>query len=363
MVRKNLSNRIAVVLGANLRWTPFFYRYEKLLNMYSIPFDLILWDREQIEKDERDNLIKYTCADATNNHDPWKIFKFIKFSLFVKKTIRRNKYSKVLFLGTYACMPALIALFLKRNYKNKYWIDIRDITYELIKPFYVLEKIAIKYAAFTALSSRGFMSYLPSNDYLFIHNIDPTIDQAFEKFNRINDCENRIRISYIGNIGFFNEIKRFLCIFGNDKRYLLGFYGKGSEKVLEYCKECKILNVEFHGAFKREETVEYYRKTDVVYNVYGNSSANLQAALSNKLYYALKFHLPMIVSENTYMSEICNTYKFGIDFQEESNFADRFYEWYKSFDVSKAEFDIAWNLFLNEDQKTEKHIVGFIEGC
>lgn len=355
------NNKIAVIIGANLRWTPFYYRYERILRENKVDYDLIIWDREQNEYDSNRKMIKFERVDQTNDNNPQKVFLFFEFSRFIKKQIKKNKYSKLLFLGTYAGIPALLSRFLKKNYQNRYWIDIRDITYETFFPFYKMEEQAIKYAKYTVLSSHGFEAHLPKNEYYYIHNIDPSMDEVLSKYHHEFDPDGKIRISYIGNIGFLDEVKRFISLFGNDERFCLGFYGNGSEKVESFCKENGFCNISFHGGFSREETVEFYNKTDIVYNVYGNSSVNLRSAVSNKLYYALRLELPIIVSPSTFMSDISRKYNIGIEYNNESSFPDQLYFWYKNFNVTNASFQKAWEEYFREDKSTIDKLVEFVQ--
>ena len=356
----NTKRKIAVVVSANLRWTPFYYRYETILKANNCSFDLIIWDREQNEVVSDVNTIKFNCKDTVNNSNPQKVFKFIKYALFIKRVLKKYNYSKILFLGTYAGIPALISRYLENDYQQRYWIDIRDITYENFILFFKAEERAIKNAKYTAISSHGFQAHLPIHDYLFIHNIDPSMDDICKYYKHTNDNSGKIRISYIGNIGFLDEVEKFVSTFANDERFLLCFYGNGSDKVENFCMKKGINNTMFQGAFPRESIIGFYNKTDIIYNVYGNKTLNLKTAVSNKLYYALKFELPMIVSPNTYMSEICHEHRFGIDFENSENFKDILYDWYQHFDKSKASFKDAWEKFYKEDAATISCLVRFI---
>ena len=50
----------------------------------------------------------------------------------MKKNIVKNKYEKIVLLDTSAGTAALLAGFLSKHYRNKYWIDIRDYSFENI---------------------------------------------------------------------------------------------------------------------------------------------------------------------------------------------------------------------------------------
>jgi hypothetical protein len=264
------------------------------------------------------------------------------------------------FLGTYAGVPSFIAYYLKQNYKNRYWLDIRDLTYEKYLFFYKLTDLAIKNAYRVVISSHGFSKYLPNYDYGLIHNIDPKMDEFTIQYRKIES--NIIRISYIGNISYWDECKKFIDCFKNDTRFILNFYGAGSEKPEAYCKRLCVTNVKFHGQFNREKTVEFYNDTDIIYNIYGNNNRNVRTAMSNKLYYAMKFHLPLLVSQGTYMEKICNEYSIGIAFENIVNFPSILFKWYNDFLArSHGNFERAWEVVKGEDDFESQKFIRFIQ--
>ena len=69
--------------------------------------------------------------------------------------------------------------------------------------------------------------------------------------------------------------------------------------------------------------------------------------MSNKLYYAAQFRIPVLVSKDTYSSEIAKKYNLGISWDpDEKQSLDRLYEMYCNFDRSKM--DILADEFLSE---------------
>lgn len=355
-------NKIAVVLSCNLHWAPYYTRYEKMLSKSNQKFDLILWNRENIREKVslNANLIEFSLEDETNNGNVKKIVKFLKFAQFVKKQLIKNQYSKVIFLGTYAFMPALLHGYLKRKYNNRYWVDLRDITYEHNSLFYVLERDVFSSAYNVVISSKGFLPHLPAYDYGYIHNIDPSMDEIYKSFKKTDS--DKIRISYIGNIAYWDSVFKVVDTFANDERFLLTFAGPNSEKVKEYCKQKQIENVQFFGRFSRMDTVLFYNNTDIIYNVYGNDYTNVQTACSNKLYYAMKFHMPLLVSDHTYMEDICQKYNMGFTFEHSKDFPDKLYQMYLDFASQKHLFDEALQEACAEDQACTTAFEEFING-
>ena len=360
-MKNESKTKVAIVVASNLHWAPFVNRYLDVLKSEGCQFDLVMWNRENIIENVDANLITFDLKDETNNGSAKKIFKFIRYANFVKKVLIQNKYQKVFFVGTYAGVPALICRFLEKNYKSKYWIDLRDLTYEKLRIFFEMERKAIQNSFHTVVSSKGFLKHLPSDaEYGYIHNIDPTMDEIMLQYKKV--ASDKIRISYIGNLGYWNSCKELIDLLANDDRFILKFIGPNYEKIEEYCQKNNIKNTQFHGRFMREDTVKFYNETDVIFNLYGNDNINVCTALSNKLYYAMRFKLPILVNQNTYMEEMIQKYSLGITFKNVPEFANELYDYVKTFDSGEHGFDEAWNSVVNEDLATMMRLKEFVRG-
>lgn len=352
--------KYAIILGCNLHWAPYYYRYEQILIKNKIPFDVIMWNREGIKEAMAGDLIEFNLPDVSCNNNPTKVVKFFKFANFVKKTVKKNQYSKLIFLGFQGCALTLNASFFSKKYKNQYWIDIRDYHYEWLHPYYKLEEKVINAAFDVAISSEGFKDFLPPYDYLHIHNVDPHMAELMGQYKHVKD-DDHIRISFIGNVRYFNENCALLQALGNDERFRIQFYGTGTEQLEEYCKENSISNVEFHGRFAQQETVLFYNRTDIINNIYGNQTKEVTTALSNKLYYAIYLHMPILVSSGTYMEQFCEPYGFSFSFKEGKSFADDLYVWYhKALKRDDAAYVAAQHRVEEDEEKTFRRLTEFI---
>lgn len=362
----NKKSNIAIVLGSNIHWAPYYYRYEKILKDNNVKFDLIIWNRENItENTEANNLIEFKMKDKSDNKNPFKIIKFVAFSEFVKKTLKKNNYNKIIFLGTHGCAPIFLSKFLFEKYNQKYWLDIRDYQYEWFKPFFDFEKKSIENSFATAISSKGYEEFLPKSKYYYMHNVDPDIDCLIKKYNKQEDKKNRIRISFIGNVRYYEENIKLIKLFANDDRFILQYFGAGSENIKLYCEKNKINNVEFFGKFKKEDTVKFYNQTDIINNIYGNDSIGLTTALSNKLYYAVALKIPILVCDNTYMKEITNKYNFGITFKNEKDFPDNLYMKYNDGLAKEKnkqpQYEKLWEIIQQDEKHTYNKLNEFLQ--
>lgn len=351
--------RIAVVLPCNINWAPYYKRYEELLLQSNTNFDLILWNREQILEDIHPHVISFNLKDTTNNRD-WKKFgKFIAFAVFVKKTLKKNKYSKVIFLGTYAGNSILLHYYLKKHYYHNYILDIRDYTYEWFWPFYWMEKSTIYNSYTTIISSYGFRKFLPEYDYLTVHNINKKYIEEAQAVESVHS--EQIRISFIGNVRYYKENVKLLEQLKNDNRFIIQFFGAGADVLKEYCSKHAIYNVKFIDKFAMEQTKFFYAETDIINNLYGNEEAEVLTALSNKLYYAIGLKKPILVNNHTYMSEITVSKGFGYIVEEhDTELGDHLYQWYQNFSAAEVEFETIYSDILTEDCIFEDTIKAFI---
>ena len=357
-----MKSRILVILGCNTRWAPYYYRYENIFIKNGISFDVAIWNRENIIETLRANIVyEFKKQDTSNDHNFLKVGKFIKFANFIKKIIAHEKYEKLIFLGWAGCAATLNWTLLVGKYKNKYWLDIRDSHYEWFFPYFLLEKAVINNSSVTTISSLGFRKFLPDHEYYINHNIAADLENVATKFRRnVDTC---IRISFIGNVRYFEENKQLLKVFANDHRFRLQYYGFGSDKIKEFCLRDGINNVDFYGEFDKNDTVLFYNRTDIINNVYGNKKIETKSALSNKLYYGLYFKLPILVSPGTYMEEIVNEYGIGMAFENDVSFPDILYSWYMD-KIHKQDFDNnylkLWSKVVSEQKITDEMLLRFL---
>lgn len=327
--------RICIVLPCNIYTAPFYKRYINIFKSIEAEFDLIYWDRADIlEETFADNTFKFEMPDEVNSGNSSKIFKYLKFNLFVKNILEKRKYDRVLILGSYAGIMAQLSSFLSSKYSGKYWLDIRDYTFEKNRLYLRMMTKAIKSSHATVISSPGYKEFLPEWDYIQAHNIDFDSINSFNPSNKIKD--DKIRISFIGLVRYYEQNKKLLEIFKNNSQFTLQYFGMNSEILEEYCQANEIHNVEFHGRFKPSETPYFYNKTDVVNNIYGSTGIELTTALSNKLYYAASAGIPILVSKDTLMADISCKYGFGyaVDLSD-MHLPKKLERWYLQLNQSK----------------------------
>jgi hypothetical protein len=328
-----MAKKICFVTVRNIYAISCLPRYRKLFG--DTPFDIIYWDRNDIEENcgaENHYAMKYRVTN--NSSKRRKLYGYFKFIQFAKKVLKENSYDVLIILPTQTGI--LLNNIIRKRYMGKYILDIRDFTAENNKLFYMLEKKIIKDSGLTIITSPAYKNFLPKHDYLISHNtahVPNDLIKQYRKRNKSND--EKIVISCIGGIRFYEQFKRVISYFKNDNRYILRFIGNGSEGLKDYCEQNKIQNVELVGRFTPDKTLDYYMDTDVILNLYGNNNPLLDYALSNKLYYAATFGMPILVCPDTYMEDVAVGNGFGFTFNlEGESMSNKFYDYYQSIDWS-----------------------------
>lgn len=321
------NKRFCFISLGNLYLCPYMEKYTSLIDS---DYDVIYWNRHNIE--ESSGAKKMYSFNYEMNEGKGKVSKalgYMKFRKYAATIIKKNNYDGIILLQT--SVGILLNWILRKRYKGRYIVDIRDYTMENNPIFYAMEKRLINSCAYAVISSRGFESFLPKFKYILVHN-DVTIDETtISEFQSRRLNKDQIIISYIGLIRFHDQNKRVILKFKNDYRFKLRFIGKDSYALREFCEKNNIDNIELIDQFPPEKTLEYYYETNIINNLYGNNTPLLDYALSNKLYYAAKLVIPILVCPDTYMAEIIEKYGFGYVFDiEDENACDHLFDYYKS---------------------------------
>lgn len=319
------KKKICFISLANLYLCPYISKYIPLIDC---DYDVIYWDRHGVKEDINAKQIyafQYKIGEGISKIK--KLIGYLKFRRYAFEVINRNDYDGIVLLQTSSGI--LLHSILKKKYKNRYIVDIRDYTMENNPVFLTIEKNLIDNSALAVISSKGYENFLPSHNYTLVHNdsfIDEGIINKFESKERKKDT---IVISYIGLIRFHEQNKKVILKFKNDSRFILRFIGKDAFALKKFCEENNVCNVELIDMFAPEKTLDYYYETDIIFNLYGNNTPLLDYALSNKLYYAAKLKMPILVCADTYMEEISKGYGFGFTLiLDDPNSCDYLYHFY-----------------------------------
>ena len=226
----------------------------------------------------------------------------------------------------------LFGHFLKKKYKGRYAVNVRD----LISDLGIGEKFVYKTlekAVFTTITSPKAMDILPPHNRYLMINKDMNIMKRVKVKQSINQ-ELPITITYMGLIyPYIGTIKKVIQAFANDKRFKLCFYGQGADCDLKnFSAKQGIINVDFGGAFSPEKTAVYLDKTDIINSYYPEANSGLHYGIGVKESYGPQLRIPTISNAGSFWGKLSQKYGFGITVDKLAQFPDQLYEWYTNID-------------------------------
>ena len=302
---------------------------------------IVYWDRDCDggDKDAYPGTIQIAYYRKITGKSSWKekILGYIGATRLFRRVLKTQAYDFVVVLEA----TAGVACFdlLTKKYRQKYLLDIRDYSLENNKIFYYVESLVVRYSKMNVISSPAYRRFLPnSGSYVVSHNYFPSNceEKCSDSFRDVETNNNVINISFVGTVRFYDVNKKILDAFKNDNRFSINYFGKGSEVLKEYCHNNGINNARFHGAFNSEMTMNMYRNTQLINNLYGNHSKYLDYALSNRLYHACELRIPILVCKDTYMAEVVEKYNLGyaVDINKPV-VPEEIYNWYIKFNIEQ----------------------------
>mgnify|MGYP000908847405 CR=1 FL=1 len=240
------------------------------------------------------------------------INKFISNNASIKKIISKYNSKETVFYS----FGFALTLSLKLNGCKNYIYEISDILYgykkfDLLRPLFVrIDKYFIKNSILTIMTSQGFADFFFKNKYPDNIIVQPNRLSVF--FSDIQRPElnfdlnsKKLRFAYVGAFRYPNTVFRFAKIIGKFyPQHEFHFYGDSilTNQIISISESYE--NVKYFGSFKNpDDLIPIYNNFDVVVACYDIQSLNERIAEPNKLYEALFFNKPIIVSKNTFLSK------------------------------------------------------------
>jgi len=329
--------KIAILSAVNVKHMSLISLYTDILKRYDVQVDLIYMDKYGEDEDfSCDNKYRYEKVIDRNWNPVKKALCYLSFIPYAERILNRNKYDFVIVWNDVAIF--MFADYLRRHYKGKYCVNIRDNMKYDKKIFQKRYEKCFLNSAFNTISSKGYLDFLPkSPEYLEIHSLNMSVLEGMQIHEKMRSENEPIRIGFIGYVRFFERNKRLLEAFKNDPRFELHYYGKGAEELENYAKDNGINNTSFYGGFPVSETARFLEKIDVINNLYGNETLNLRTAISIKFFHALYSRIPILVCPNTYIGSLAKELGYGFEISDDDindSLPDHFYEWYRGLDYS-----------------------------
>lgn len=351
--------KIGIVGFHNLHLMQFLYKYTEILDRYNVEYDVLYWNRDGVSYKKRFNGTAICFEYLTSNYCSklQKVEGFLKCRDFFIKTIKKNKYDKLILLTTQTSI-ALFDIVLSK-YKGNYIFDYRDITGEKNYLYLTLVKQLIRCSYTTAISSPGFVRILgDSKKYMISHNCCLlSCDQLSE--NKHDDSV--IKITFWGMIRQLDYQKRICDLFGNDPRFELYYHGEGSgQQLKEYCVFRNYNNITFTGRYYPEQIKDFAEQTDILMNLYENEGKQ-EYALTVKLYDGIRYGIPMLVSKGSFMESFIGNRQMAYYFSFSDTDKDNIVSWYKGLDkkVLRAEAEQIIEIINRDERIFENKLLEF----
>lgn len=231
----------------------------------------------------------------------------------LKKVIKKVKSEDILYI-----FGLDIAMFLKFFHHVNYIYEEADLTYTyfnnklLQNIFKKIDKSIIHNSVESILTSDGFVQYLfdvkkqrPSNVSIIPNKLNPNIINYPIAHKHDIDI-NHIRFGFVGNARFisvYNFVKIVAEKFPQHEVVLYGSFSHTLEEKFEKIID-NYVNISYRGRFENPQSLsDVYRNIDISIGTYDVTSDNVRYAEPNKLYEAIYFNIPIIVSDDTFLSK------------------------------------------------------------
>lgn len=208
--------------------------------------------------------------------------------------------------------------------------NTRPFSSPLAFALFLAERFVLTLSDVLVLTSAGFLHHpaLPFRAFrekaVIIENKLPSrmiITYPRPAYRMCLKENDRISIGFVGLLRYPRTFLPMLdFVAENSSKFVLHVYGDGPlRQIVEQCS-AERENIHYHGPFSYPDDLEkIYKSIDVSWVVYDNTDLNVRLALPNKLYESIYFGVPLVVSNNTYLSEIVTQKQLGFVAKTEIN--------------------------------------------
>lgn len=350
---------ISLIFCGDLKYCPYLSRYTERLEKQKISYRVLFWNRGNFELKMPFNYVYYDSPSAENLDKIKKLKDFMGFRKWILQQLKKYPSDGLILLST---LTGVLIFDKLKKYSKKYIFDIRDYSYENLEIFRKIEKKIIERSAFTAISSKGFKSFLPEHDYVIAHNFNRNEMIDTPVFIKRNIP---IKLVWNGTVRFFDFQKKYIDALKNDSRFIMIYHGTGTDLEIykSYCKDNNINNVVFTGVYENKDKYKLLADADILNNSYGGRDGDqLRYAISNRFYDGVIYHIPQLVEPDGYKAAVTQENGIGIALEASDSFADELYAYYNK--IEPTQFDKACKFvlkrILEEDNIYIKEIDRFI---
>lgn len=169
-----------------------------------------------------------------------------------------------------------------------------------------IDKQVIRHALRYVSTSEGFVKYhfgkyQPNNLILKPNQLTSQVRTIGTPIIKVPDI-NHLHIGFMGSPRFESIHTFILCFLKNFPQHEFHFYGTPDEKIIKYSQQYN--NFHNHGVFRNpDDLMDVYGNVDMILCTYDPHSANVRYAEPNKLYEAIYFCKPIIVTRETFLAD------------------------------------------------------------
>ena len=210
--------------------------------------------------------------------------------------------------------------------RKKFIYEESDLVHTYMKSglarkfFEWVDKRAIKKSVLSVFTSEGFIRYhfgnnSPNNTIVVANRLPLAVKNLPLEAKKPMDM-NHLSIGFVGFIRFksiFNFCRAFCGHFPEHEFHFYGTIDNDNDRKL-FAPLQKYKNCHFHGVFQHPNDLpSIYAQLDLVLSTYDVENENVRYAEPNKIYEAIYFKTPIIVSCGTYLAEKTNELGIGYD--------------------------------------------------
>ncbi|MEG0239045.1 MAG: hypothetical protein RR568_02750 [Anaerorhabdus sp.] len=350
------QRKVCILSTANIKHMTLISLYTEKLDQENIMYDIIYIDKyHEVENyDGANQLYRHEIFIKPRWSFLRKFLNYWSFRKYAINIINCEIYDFIIVWNEFTIF--MFSDFLKRHYKNRYCINIRDENMNRIFPVQWRYKQALIGCSFATVSSDYFKEVFPRYDYLFVHSFNKLVTQNLQPIKvkkSLNDC---INLMFIGRMSFPDTMKKVIDVLGNDNRFKLSLVGTGCEVWKTYTVEKGFSNVYIRGSFKPSETANYLSMADVIYSINAEDNVHCDTLLPIKLYYAVALQIPILVFKSSYTYKYAKEHNMdiGITSLDFNRLGDVIYNKYHELDQEKIRKGC--QLALKEIQKSQDEL-------
>lgn len=216
-----------------------------------------------------------------------------------------------------------LALFLQS--RRRFIYEEADLQHTYIQQKFIsgilewMDKLVIKHSLLTAFTSDGYLQYhyggeCPANGVMVYNKLSADILKKPVLPRKPLDIDH-LKFGFVGDVrgvSVYHFAKVIGDRFPQHEVHFYGYINKLQEQLFHELE--RYPNIFFHGRFTSPvDLPRIYSEIDIAYATYDAEYANIRYAEPNKLYEAIYFEAPFLVSSHTFLAEKVKSLGIGFD--------------------------------------------------